>query len=880
MRINLQEIKLFVISLETSTKRREHIIEEFSKRKLEPIIINAIEDDISIVGCTKSHKKILFKNVTPFAIFEDDITIMDFPMEFTIPDNTDAVYLGISNYYDNGLPNKNGPSVYPLSKSFGKIENMLSAHGILYLNPRYVQHSLRICDFSINSKIAHDIYLSMTQQFFNVLSFIKPMVYQDAKVGGQEKQTNDTLTRFIKSIHKDDRQTADVRVITLVNNITYFYQYINLLKIIKLSYPLAIFCNNESKWFLELRANPKDIVFSYKNILKTNESKWFLELRANPKDMVFSYKNILKTNNIIKNVSDESSEKYILWISIYHLWIDISKIDEYISRYPNEIHFIYGRNHDERLTIFNRSFPNNESYRVWFSDPYNAIDTIKDTKLMMVCQQFISEYAEQVTGEYLGYIFLEYLKTCKDYIDIRYQFNRLYTIHRDFYINIQNNKVFQNNLSVSGIAFVPKLNLPLDSSVLDCYVNNATIFIELGNHLTGIIVDTQNKFRKIHCIEKSRKRFCSITGAESNIEIAYNNNITVYHGKPIIILPFILATVDDNAIFFLHKDQDLLAEIDQRLNIPAIIICNNPEDSYQFTRCRVNKDEINVYNRVIHVEPPEKLVGMLIFSKDRPLQLTALLDSISSYTKIANINILYLASSEDSQKAYDNMIGLYSQHSFIKECDFHRQTRDIINNYKYIVFMVDDSLIVRKFSINDCIRILENNDNVIGVSLRLGKNTLHSFNMNTDNPFPEIVGKYGSLLFYDWTNAIGVDFSYSMEISSSVYRTIDIIALLETRSFSKPNDLEDVLAKYRKTINRPLLAIYETSIAFSIPYNIVQSTHTNRKAIEDQTNAESLLTLYNMGMRIDIAKHHNYVSSGCHDLVKLYMIPTKKCVVS
>ncbi|GAG14656.1 unnamed protein product, partial [marine sediment metagenome] len=190
-----------------------------------------------------------------------------------------------------------------------------------------------------------------------------------------------------------------------------------------------------------------------------------------------------------------------------------------------------------------------------------------------------------------------------------------------------------------------------------------------------------------------------------------------------------------------------------------------------------------------------EIVG-LIFSKDRPMQLAATIESFSLHcSDNANIklHVLYKASNELYRTQYDTLKNEFADVTFIEEIDFKAQTLDVISEHEHVLFLVDDNLFVKDFSLADIVGFLKQNHNALGFSLRLGKNTTYSYARDAQVTLPPFWYVAKSVLKYDWTRA-HIHFAYPLELSSSIYRTADIAPLLKKLDFDNPNMLEGLMA--------------------------------------------------------------------------------------
>jgi glycosyltransferase involved in cell wall biosynthesis len=267
-------------------------------------------------------------------------------------------------------------------------------------------------------------------------------------------------------------------------------------------------------------------------------------------------------------------------------------------------------------------------------------------------------------------------------------------------------------------------------------------------------------------------------------------------------------------------------------------------------------------------------IGGLIFSKDRAMQLQAAMESFLLHCKDSSsieLCVLYKTSNNLHEQQYDGLKEKFPNVSFIKETDFKKQVLAVIPRFEHILFLVDDNLFVKDFCFADVIENLRANEEAIGFSLRLGKNTRYCYTRYVEQNLPVFQQLNNGILKFDWTKAKH-DFGYPLEVSSSVYRTKDIQELITRINFHSPNTLEGLMATnahcYRNA--RSKLLCYECSIAFCNPINMVQTVWDNRVCSDKKFSADDLAEMFKKGIEIDIERYCDFVSNSCHQEVSLY----------
>jgi hypothetical protein len=266
---------------------------------------------------------------------------------------------------------------------------------------------------------------------------------------------------------------------------------------------------------------------------------------------------------------------------------------------------------------------------------------------------------------------------------------------------------------------------------------------------------------------------------------------------------------------------------------------------------------------------------ILVFSKDRPLQLDALLRSFALHCgdlRLARVRVLYTTSDPKLDPLYEHVARENGWAQFIRERDFHADLLTHIRPSDFLLFLVDDTLFVRDFSLAEIISALAQESAAVGFSLRLGRNTTYCYSLDRAQSPPEFVPVRGQILKYKWPGADS-DFGYPLEVSSSVYRTNDLAPLLARGEFTNPNSLEGWLATQFAYFDlQPWLLCFEQSIAFSAPMNKVQSVNSNRAGTDPACAADALSRRFSEGQRVDVAALSGFVPRACHQELELKII--------
>ena len=100
MKIDLRKIPAVYMNLEQHTEKNENMQQMLTDCGFENIIRmeGVPRPDKPVAGCSAAHNKGLHEIDPPFVLFEDDCVVKNFRTEIEVPDDADAVYLGISSW--------------------------------------------------------------------------------------------------------------------------------------------------------------------------------------------------------------------------------------------------------------------------------------------------------------------------------------------------------------------------------------------------------------------------------------------------------------------------------------------------------------------------------------------------------------------------------------------------------------------------------------------------------------------------------------------------------------------------------------------------------------------------------------------------------------
>jgi len=270
------------------------------------------------------------------------------------------------------------------------------------------------------------------------------------------------------------------------------------------------------------------------------------------------------------------------------------------------------------------------------------------------------------------------------------------------------------------------------------------------------------------------------------------------------------------------------------------------------------------------------MLNVIIFSKDRAMQLDLLLQSILLNFNVEDytLNILYKASNDEYNRGYNMIRDLYPQFTYKKEESFKEDLISLFNNSEYTVFLTDDDIIYQSFRLNkdelhNIFMLTEANC----FSLRLGLNTVNCYTQQKLNKLdkyntyshvydikliePVIYWKVG-----DSTN----DYAYPMSTDAHIFKTKEIKNLCELIEYTNPNTFEALLSNFSNP--EMIIASYEYSKIVNSPINKVQDVFNNLAGMNYGYSAEDLNEMYLDGIGFNLSKMNFNNINGCHQEIR------------
>jgi hypothetical protein len=207
MILNIKDIKTQYITLDVKSKRSKRLanqLKNYGFTNFEPIL--GIRDDLKRKGVAFAFLNAIENNSShekPFLLLEDDAVIWHDYDQIEIPDDADALYLGVCilggvtalNSYHNHIINHH-PIVKQIDDKIYRIYAMLNAHAVIIINPEYRDFLLKAIKVAIEVGTNQDRVRAETMKYWKVYALDKPMFYQQ-DADGQMENTKHTISDMV-----------------------------------------------------------------------------------------------------------------------------------------------------------------------------------------------------------------------------------------------------------------------------------------------------------------------------------------------------------------------------------------------------------------------------------------------------------------------------------------------------------------------------------------------------------------------------------------------------------------------------------------------------------------------------------------------------------
>jgi hypothetical protein len=258
-------------------------------------------------------------------------------------------------------------------------------------------------------------------------------------------------------------------------------------------------------------------------------------------------------------------------------------------------------------------------------------------------------------------------------------------------------------------------------------------------------------------------------------------------------------------------------------------------------------------------------VHLIVFSKDRPLQLHGMLTSVFRHWRgECRVSVVF-RDDEPFVGAYEAVWAEFdTRATFRPESDFAADLVALVDsNQPLTCFGCDDVVYVAPVHVPTVVRLFSRPD-LLGVSLRLGRHVTRDM-FGRAMPQPPFVqeGPYDAAEtserwpYWRVDDGASGDWAYPWEVLGTVYPTAFVRRMVATLPFSNPSLLEHhgSLAWRLHAEGRSLMCAYPRTRLVVPTVNLVQSEFGNGIVGPAGLEPAFLLDCWNRGLRLDTQRY-------------------------
>jgi hypothetical protein len=261
-----------------------------------------------------------------------------------------------------------------------------------------------------------------------------------------------------------------------------------------------------------------------------------------------------------------------------------------------------------------------------------------------------------------------------------------------------------------------------------------------------------------------------------------------------------------------------------------------------------------------------RLLDFIAFSRNRPIQLHALLSSMKEMVS-GNHRVTVLHRYDDEyQQSLNEVIELFPDVKFLHEESFRDQVLSLVDESgEHCAFLVDDIIFKESVDCDTPVQILRDHPRIFCFSLRLGVHLDHCFPLGSAMRVPDGAVSSGYFV-WNWRNSEH-DWNYPLSLDGHIFRTDQMKQMAEAVNYRNPNEFEAALQMLSKHPGLPPECISSVrSTILNVPMNRVQDEFKNRCL---DVSVEDLHDEWKRGNEIDRSRLVGYINHGAHEPLTL-----------
>ena len=258
----------------------------------------------------------------------------------------------------------------------------------------------------------------------------------------------------------------------------------------------------------------------------------------------------------------------------------------------------------------------------------------------------------------------------------------------------------------------------------------------------------------------------------------------------------------------------------------------------------------------------------VVFSRDRPMQLAALLTSLrEKVSPQIPVRVLYRASTAAFERGYNLVFSMFTGLVPRRETGFRDDLLSILEEVRSsrMFFLVDDNLFMESVDLG----VVAAGDSDIVFSLRLGRNIVEWHHRPMKQPCFDAHPDFSGMLAWKWGESEPCDWAYPLSVDGHVFSTQEMRTLVGSVGFAAPNSFEGNLQTFNERFTQRWGICFEKSALLNIPANRVQTEYESQAG---DVSVEYLLNRWLEGDAIDHRQFYGFQNTSTHMMSDLPIV--------
>lgn len=253
------------------------------------------------------------------------------------------------------------------------------------------------------------------------------------------------------------------------------------------------------------------------------------------------------------------------------------------------------------------------------------------------------------------------------------------------------------------------------------------------------------------------------------------------------------------------------------------------------------------------------MINTIIFSRKRPMQLWALLESLPVFCK----PVIIVRIDEEYKENYQQVIQQFPNVTWVYEANFQSDTLAMLHTvYPYSMFLTDDCVFYRSVNNFEDVGYNETFSFRYGLNTTLQNHVINQYQPSLNN----YVDKQDYIMWTTDHYQYPLNYAYSMALDGHVYTSGKLLGLCQRCNFNNSNSLEGQLQQFRSEIR--IIKSHHKSSLVCVPCNNLSGITNAGKY--NAYSPEYLNSLFSQGKRIDIDKTFENINIvGSHQELEL-----------